>query len=189
MRAIIFFVVFTALFFPACKTSQLSNEERLAYEKKLIEKENLRRIESEREALRKFVTYVVGLKKGDTIERVFEIYGEPNEHKQHDETYTFNTVYYNFGDEPALSFSYYKDTNKIYTIRVKRGAPKLLQQKNVDDTLYTGLHADEIRKIFGYREIGRGNDLQYKNKELTLEFTCYEFRDYICSEYIVYWWY
>lgn len=175
MRTILCFTLLVVLLFPACKNQQL------------MEKEYIKRIESQIESIHTFTTDVVGLKKGDTIERVFEIYGEPVRHTVHDETYTFNTVYYEVDDVAALTVSYFKATNKIYTVGIGRSAPIFMKNRNLEHKLYIGMHADELRKIFGYREFGIGNSLRYENRELILEFTCSAYNEYKCSEYLVYW--
>ena len=143
--------------------------------------------------LYKFMNNVVGLKKGDTIEKVYEIYGEPTEHRILDEKYSFNTVYYkvedkNIKDDRALSFSYEKDTHKIYTIHVEQAAAIFLKEKNVKDNLYINMHADKIRKLFGPKEFGHVYQLVYEEKEFEVDFYCYEFNNYKCFNYTIYWW-
>jgi len=143
--------------------------------------------------LNKFINNIVGLKKGDTIEKVFELYGEPTEHRIHEDKYDFNTVYYYVEgkdrSEWALSVSYEKDTHKISSSDVESAAAALLKQKKIKDKIYIKMHADKIRKIFGPKEYGHVNQLQYEEDGFEIVFYCYDFRDYKCSNYIIYWWY
>jgi len=181
MRATLLFVLFAVLLLSSCKSWRYSGNKKLGKAK------------IEKTSLDKFLYNVVGLKKGDTIERVYEIYGEPSDHRIHEDDYSFNTVYYNvndegLSDERALSISYFKATHKIYVIDVQGAAPYLLKKKNVQDTLYIDLHADELRKIFGKKEYEVVKELRYEEDKFMVEFYCYEFNDYKCFNYQVYWW-
>lgn len=136
---------------------------------------------------------VIGLKKGDTIEKVYEIYGKPNEHRENSDEYSFNTVYYyledpNDSSKRALSVSYEKDTHKIYTIRISKYAPLFLRQKGIKDEIYIGMHADKLRKIFGPKEYSSADILKYEGNRLEVDFNCYDFNEYNCYEYCIYWW-
>ncbi|NDV78210.1 hypothetical protein [Dysgonomonas sp. 511] len=142
---------------------------------------------TENTALDRF-KYVVGIKKGDTIERVFEIYGEPTDHRIHENEYDFNTVHYYVAGERALSFSYNKRTHKVGTIYVNLAAADLLKQKNIEDTLYIGVHGDKIIKLFGPKEYGHVQQLEYNRSEYQVVFYCYNFNKYECHDYTIYWW-
>ena len=181
MRATFLFVLFAVLFLSGCKSRQHTGVKKIG------------KVKVEKTSLDKFLNNVVGLKKGDTIEKVYEIYGEPSDHRIHEDDYSFNTVYYNvkdenLSDERALSVSYFKATHKIYVIDVQGAAPYLLKKKNVGDTLYIGVHADKLRKIFGPKEYGVVKELRYEEDKFMVEFYCYEFNDYKCFNYQVYWW-
>ncbi len=135
---------------------------------------------------------VIGLKRGDTIEKVYEIYGQPTIHTENSEEYTFNSVHYYVEDTDGfdkwvLSFSYYKNTRKIFTIRVKKDAPILFRKKKIDDIIYIGFHADKIRELFGPKEYNSADILEYETHKMQVDFYCYNFFGYNCYEYCVYW--
>ncbi len=135
---------------------------------------------------------VIGLKKGDKIEKVYKIYGQPTEHNEHEDEYSFNTVHY-YVDDPegspkwALSFSYEKDTHKIYTIRIRHDAPLLLRQKKIKDAIYIDVPADKLKQLFGPNDYVIPEILEYKSDGLDVEFNCYSFYGGKCYDYCIYW--
>jgi len=181
MRITIFFVLLIALAFSSCKTKQTTKQEIVSTVR-----------QPEDITLDMFINNYIGLKKGDTINKVFEIFGEPYEHKINDE-YDFNTVYYRASDTSlrdtrALAFSYFKDTKKIYTVELHRAAAHFLREKGVNDVVFIDMHGDELRKLFGAKEYGHVGNLRYDEKDYSVEFYCYDFHGHKCFNYDIYWW-
>jgi len=174
MRVKLLLITSTLLLFSGCKSTYNSKAEA-------------------KHPLNKFMTGYIGLKKGDTIEKVYKIFGEPTKHSIHEDKYDFNTVYYDvpdgiLNDPRALSFSYFKDTHKIYTIELHRAAAYFLQEKGVNENVYIDVHGDDLRKIFGPKEYGHVGNLRYEEEEFAVEFYCYDFNGNRCYSYDIYWW-
>lgn len=134
----------------------------------------------------------LGLDKGDEIDKVYNIFGEPTRHELNDESHPFNSVYYEneFG---KIDFTYYKDSGRIYTIQIERKTLEFLADKNIYDPKleYINTHISELQKTFGKtKKANHGNfdyDFNDENHRIKINFNCYDFHDELCSSFTVYW--
>ncbi len=184
MKTNLFLIISLLLLLSGCKTQQTVRQT----------EENPTVKQIEENPLNQFVTGYLGLKKGDTIEKVYELYGEPTKSRINDDKYSYNSIYYYWLDDKraidysALAFSYEKDTHKISVIYVEHSAAELLKSKNIEETLYLDMYADDLRKLFGEKKFGVANNLRYEEDDFDVEFFCYEFNDYKCYRYNIFWW-
>lgn len=129
-----------------------------------------------------------GLSKKSYIKKAYEILGKPSEIIA-EKKYTFNTAY--FEDYADISFS--RETNKIQTIRFSchtsnsQEIIELLKRKGILDSKIEllGKHRDEILNIFGTPLSTDSDNYVYENENMLLDFICYEFNDFICTEIYV----
>jgi len=132
---------------------------------------------------------VIGINRGDTIDKVYKLFGDPNVHTEHDETYTFNTIYYENKFDPFLRITYDKKSKKVYTITLSKSTKEFIEPKYIYDNKinYINMHLSEIQEIFGNTDEVYSGNYVYKYDRMQIAFQCYEFQKELCSEITIYW--
>lgn len=139
-------------------------------------------------------TSFLGITYGDTIDKVYKIFGEPTEIDQND-NYSFISVYYHYNSEHVLTFTYDKVTRKVEVTRLKSNlnpdataSLRYVGERQKDTkALFLGQSKKEILANFGNPGRVNAGNYEYSSSNFSLTFICYDFQDEKCSEIYLQW--
>lgn len=139
-------------------------------------------------------TEFVGLKYGDSAEKIVDIFGKPHDIYYNDQN-TYRIYYYNYMGEDVLSISFNKDQKVVESIYLGQrrisSVIDMLESKKIDDSKvgFMDKHIDDIIDHFGVPDEEHGDTYTFKTPKLEVEFICPEENDYFCQRINVIWFY
>lgn len=144
----------------------------------------------------------VGLRNGDKIQKVYELYGKPSLDAETDSSMEFNQIWYEFSSKPIMQITFDKKTSLIISLAINKkligGAMfpvdfvnGFFKSKNIQDKKIglLGVDIEKVLKIYGSKYSHMFNSYEYLSPDsrATVQFASYPNEGNTCQSITVFW--